>query len=165
MIRPKPALFALLLSVSVLVAACSPAATPTPSECVDVQGGQLVNAECERPGVDLDPTATPLPGGIDGGDNGGLSEGATLFSRVAGCGGCHGNETAGTTGQVGPDLSRVGARLSAAELRESIVDPNAVIAGDCPTGPCPANVMPATFASVLTPEQMDVLVEFLSGLQ
>ena len=165
MIRPMPALFALLLIVSVIVAACSPTPTPTPSECVDVQGGQLSNAECERPGVDADPTATPLPSGIGGGDNGGLSAGATIFSRTAGCGACHANQAAGTNGQVGPDLSSVGARLSAAEVRESIVDPDAVIAADCPTGPCPSGVMPSTFAGVLTSEQLDSLVEFLSGLQ
>lgn len=166
MIRPKPALLAmLLLGVAALLAACAPAATPTPSECVDVDGGQLVNTSCDRPGVEPDPTATPLPGGIDGGNGGSLGEGATIFSRVAGCGACHANEAAGTTGQVGPDLSHIGSELSAADIRESILDPAAVIAADCPTGPCAAGVMPATFADVLSAEQLDDLVEFLSGLQ
>ena len=43
-------------------------------------------------------------------------------------------------GKVGPDLSDIGARADEAYIRESIVDPPAVIAENCPGGPCPTDV-------------------------
>jgi hypothetical protein len=41
-------------------------------------------------------------------------------------------------------------------IHESIVDPNSVVA----TG-FPANVMPSNFSEMLSPEELDDLVEFL----
>lgn len=165
--RVKPILLAVAaLGLAIALASCAPAPTPTPSECVDAQRGQLVNTDCERPGVQPDPTATPFPGGINvGGSGRGLSSGATVFLRVGGCGACHTNETAGATGNIGPNLSRVGAKLSADEIRQSIIQPEAVIAVDCPTGPCSTGVMPTTFGETLSAEQLNEVVEFLAGLK
>ncbi len=86
--------------------------------------------------------------------------------QVAGCSACHTiDSVAQARGQVGPDLSVVGARLTEPELRQSIVDPNAVIAAECPTGPCLPGIMLQNFADTLTPGQIDDLVSFLSGLR
>ncbi|MCI0398749.1 MAG: cytochrome c [Chloroflexi bacterium] len=81
------------------------------------------------------------------------------------CSGCHTIEAIGATGAVGPDLSQIGARLSADEIRESILAPDAVIAEQCPTGPCPAGVMPKIFGERLTARQLETVVDFLSNLK
>lgn len=81
---------------------------------------------------------------------------------TAGCNACHQFDPAGAVGGVGPSLNGVGGRLSVEALKESIVEPNAVIAEICPAGPCPANVMPQNFAARLTPQQIETLVNYLS---
>jgi disulfide bond formation protein DsbB len=59
---------------------------------------------------------------------------------------------------VGPPLTNVGERLSAAEIRQSIVDPNAVIAEGYLK-----DLMLKDFAATLSAEEMDQLVGYLSG--
>lgn len=54
--------------------------------------------------------------------------GSALFYGKAGCSGCH--MIRGQGGFLGPDLTNAGAERSAPQLRESIVKPNARIAGD-----------------------------------
>ncbi len=58
--------------------------------------------------------------------------GRTLFAQhpIAACIRCH--KVEGSGGEVGPDLSAVGERLSAEELLQSILEPNAAIAADYP---------------------------------
>ncbi len=93
-----------------------------------------------------------------------LVEGTTaeeLFAN-AGCNGCHQLDVLGSVGGVGPNLSQVGGRLSVDEIVESILNPNAVIAGECPAGPCPQGVMPQNFGQLLTSEQVDTLAQYLS---
>jgi mono/diheme cytochrome c family protein len=83
-----------------------------------------------------------------------------------GCGACHtiaGVE--GAAGQLGPDLSDIGARADAEYIRQSILDPDAVIAEACPTGECPAGVMPKGLGERMTGQQLEMLVGFLVGLQ
>jgi cytochrome c oxidase subunit 2 len=48
--------------------------------------------------------------------------------------------------------------LSAEEIRQSIVDPNAEIAPGYQPG-----VMPQDFGETLTPDQLDALVEYLAS--
>jgi cytochrome c2 len=81
-----------------------------------------------------------------------------------GCTACHTIEAVGANGSVGPDLSTIGSRLTEDEIRQSILDPDAVIATECPTGPCPAGVMPKEFGQRLTAAQLETLVTFLSEL-
>lgn len=69
--------------------------------------------------------------------------GAALLTAQA-CVACH--DVKGTARLVGPPLTDVGERLSAAEIRQSIVDPNAVIAEGFQPG-----LMLADFAEKLTP--------------
>jgi disulfide bond formation protein DsbB len=73
-----------------------------------------------------------------------------------GCVACH--DVTGTTRRVGPPLSSVGERLSAAAIRQSIIDPDAVIADGFQQG-----LMLQDFAEQLTPEELDQIVGFLSG--
>ncbi len=73
-----------------------------------------------------------------------------------GCVACH--DVTGDTRRIGPALTHVGDRLSAAEIRQSIVDPNAVVAEGYQAG-----LMIANFADLLSPEELDQLVGYLSG--
>jgi mono/diheme cytochrome c family protein len=72
------------------------------------------------------------------------------------CGGCHTLAQAGTTGTTGPDLDNALKGMSAADISQSISDPNAKI-----TPGYPANVMPSTFGQTLTPPQLQQLVAYL----
>ena len=98
-----------------------------------------------------------------GGGGAGGDDGERVFV-TAGCGGCHAFEPAGTDAEVGPALDDLAAR--AEELgqpvdefvRQSIVDPNAVVAAGYQPG-----VMPETYESTLSDEQLDALVQYLTG--
>jgi cytochrome c oxidase subunit II len=73
-----------------------------------------------------------------------------------GCGSCHTYVPAGSTGNVGPNLSQALKGKDAAFIHQSIVDPNAVIA----SGFQP-NIMPQTYGSQLSDQQLADLVSFL----
>lgn len=72
------------------------------------------------------------------------------------CGGCHTLAQAGTTGTTGPNLDQALKSMSAAEISQSITDPNAKI-----TPGYPASVMPQNFGQTLTPPQLQQLVAYL----
>jgi nitrite reductase (NO-forming) len=96
------------------------------------------------------------------------------------CGSCH--TIAGipnAVGVVAPNLSDVSmaadehfksgsytGKAATVEdyIHESILDPNLYIAPTCPTGPCVANVMPATLASTLSTVEINAIVKYLGGL-
>ena len=91
----------------------------------------------------------------------------------AACIGCHvipGIPAA--VGQVGPDLSNIGvdgaSRIPGytAEqyIRESLLNPNAFIAPECPAGPCLPNLMVQNLGDTLTAEEIDTLVAYLASL-
>jgi cytochrome c oxidase subunit 2 len=90
--------------------------------------------------------------------------GKTVFANN-GCAACHTFTPAGATGKIGPDLDKLQAEAQKAGkplqdfVRQSIVDPNAYIEPGFN-----ANVMPTTFKS-LPKEQLDALVQFLTGAQ
>jgi len=73
-----------------------------------------------------------------------------------GCGGCHTLQAAGASGQIGPDLDKVLKGKDAGFIKTSISDPNAEIA----PGYQP-NVMPQSYGSELTSQQLNDLVAFL----
>jgi hypothetical protein len=114
------------------------------------------------PAVELTPGPTVTPRLIAG-------DTAVEIVRISGCDNCHLIGDLGEAGKVGPDLSSIGVLASqrvpgesATEfLRNSIVDPEAHLAPDCPNGPCLAGIMPGDYAKRLTDEQIDTLVDFL----
>lgn len=81
--------------------------------------------------------------------------GAQVFASN-GCGGCHTLAAAESGGSVGPNLDQVLSGQSAAMIEKSIVDPNATIAKGYP-----ANVMPANFATLISPAELKQLVQYL----
>ncbi len=139
------------VALAVLAAACG-AETPTP-ECLEAQDGSLVPAGCAVEGQPTPtPTLTPAP------DTGPTAQ--QLFAGT--CGTCHAIDGL-STGAVGPDLTQIGARADAAYIRQSILDPNAVIAEVCPSGACFRGVMPPTFGDTLSATEIDALVNFLAA--
>jgi mono/diheme cytochrome c family protein len=84
-----------------------------------------------------------------------------LFKSAA-CIGCHQFDPLKATGGVGPNLTQVGSRLSVDEIIQSIAQPNAVIAQDCPAGPCPQGVMPQNYAERFSEAQIKTLATYLA---
>jgi mono/diheme cytochrome c family protein len=80
----------------------------------------------------------------------------------AGCNACHQLDQQGAVGGIGPNLTQVGGRLSVDEIKQSITNPTAVTAAECPGGPCPQGVMPQYFKDRLTSEQIDTLANYLA---
>ncbi len=152
-LAPRPAALvvaALVALAALLVAACG-SDEPTP-ECLTPQDGSLVPAGCA---VEGQPTPTPTPTAAP--DAGPTAQ--QLF--VGTCGTCHAIEGI-STGAVGPDLTQIGSRADAAAyIRQSILEPDAVIAEACPGGACPPGVMPQSFGDLLSDEELDALVDFL----
>ena len=71
-----------------------------------------------------------------------------------GCTACH--TILESKASLGPDLRTVGARLSADDIRQNIIDPNAVIA----EGYSP--MMPGDFAEKMRVKELDMIVQFLT---
>ncbi len=75
----------------------------------------------------------------------------------------------GEAHKVGPDLTYIG--LTAGErvpdmsaedyIRQSIMEPNAYLAPECPNTPCLPGIMPQNFHLRLTDQQLEMLVSFL----
>jgi mono/diheme cytochrome c family protein len=82
--------------------------------------------------------------------------GAQVFANK-GCGGCHTLAAAESGGTTGPDLDEVLTPAdNSSKLHEMIVDPDAEIA----KGYKP-NIMPSNFGQVLTPKELNDLIQFL----
>ena len=96
------------------------------------------------------------------GSSSGSADAAAVF-QSAGCGGCHAFTPAGSKGAVGPNLDNVASDAKkagedpAAYIRESIVDPNKVLAPGFAAG-----VMPGNFKDSLSAKEIDALVTYLS---
>jgi mono/diheme cytochrome c family protein len=127
-------------------------------------------AYLESQGGNIDVTASDIPpessapaGGSPAGGGGGapgIANGSTdpiQIVRGAGCLGCH--KVGSEGGAIAPDLTRVGSRLSPAQIRESILEPDAKITKGYEKF---AGVMPKNFGNQLTAAQMEALVQFLA---
>jgi mono/diheme cytochrome c family protein len=79
------------------------------------------------------------------------------YLTLHGCVTCH--DVRGEARQVGPPLTTVAQRLSEEEIRQSIVDPNAVLSPGYAAG-----LMPTTLAKDLKPEEIDQLVRYVAKL-
>ena len=81
-------------------------------------------------------------------------DGKAIFADQS-CGGCHTLADAGSNGATGPDLDKVLKGKDAAFVKESIVDPAAVVEGGFP------NVMPTNYGETLSPAELNALVKYL----
>jgi len=80
--------------------------------------------------------------------------GASVFTSN-GCGGCHQLSAAGANGQIGPSLNKIGSD-PAAMIRQSIINPNAVITAGYAKG-----IMPPTYGASISPKDLDALIAYL----
>jgi mono/diheme cytochrome c family protein len=106
-----------------------------------------------KPGVDPGGTVAASPLARPG------QEGKRIFN-AAGCASCHALSDAGSSAAVGPSLDDAargsGGGLAPREwLRQSIVDPNAIVAGGYPR-----DLMP-DYGRRLNPRQVEALVDYL----
>ena len=81
--------------------------------------------------------------------------GAQVFANN-GCGGCHTLAAAKSGGVTGPNLDEVLPGQTSAMVEESIVNPNAELAKGYPP-----NVMPQNFKTIIKPNEVEQLVEYL----
>ncbi len=133
---------------------------PSAEELADLQAQIAATPTSVPPTTAPEPTATPHP--IDGST-------AEEIILNAGCGACHQIGTMGEAHKVGPDLTYIG--LTAGErvpdmsaedyIRQSIMEPNAYLAPECPNTPCLPGIMPQNFHLRLTDQQLEMLVSFL----
>lgn len=113
---------------------------------------------------DIPPASGPATSGAppaSSGAAGGIANGSTdpmTIIRGAGCTACH--KISGEGGAIGPELTHVGARLSANLIRESILTPDAKIAKGYEKF---KGIMPKTFGNQLTAAQLEALVQFLAS--
>jgi len=66
----------------------------------------------------------------------------------------------GQGGALAPDLTHVGSRRDAQSIRQKIVDPGSSITKGFENL---AGVMPKNFATMMSPAQLDALVQYLAG--
>jgi cytochrome c oxidase subunit II len=86
------------------------------------------------------------------------ASGKTIFN-ASGCTACHTLADAGSHGTVGPDLDKGLKGKTPTFIRQSIVDPNAVITPGYQPG-----IMPQNFAQQLPAAQLSALVQYLSSV-
>lgn len=110
-------------------------------------GDATVELPTEAPVVDESAAASA---------NGAPASAATAEEAIAkyGCQACH--SMLGTESSVGPDLAKAGARMSAESIRQSILEPNAVIAEGFDS-----NIMPFDFAERMTVKELTMITKLL----
>jgi mono/diheme cytochrome c family protein len=138
-------------------------ATPTPdtitgtvttdTETTDTETTDTETTETETTDTETTGETTTDTGTTGEGDP---AAGKEIFVGVGGCGSCHTLADAGTNGTTGPDLDQVLKGKSAAFIKQSIEQPNAVIAKGYTPG-----IMPQTYAQSLKPAQLAALVKYL----
>jgi mono/diheme cytochrome c family protein len=134
---------------------------PTPAEAVAASAsGESVQQEEQGAGQATTSTTTgetpPATGGTTTTTTTAASaDGAKVF-EANGCSSCHTLQAANATGAVGPNLDTALKGKPASFIKTSIVDPNADI-----TKGYPPDVMPQNFGQVLSPDELNALVEYL----
>lgn len=103
--------------------------------------------------------------------DGDAERGAELYVSPYGCSGCHGDVDQPGSNAVGPWLgdiaatagTRVEGQSATQYIYQSILDPNAYIVEECPTGPCaePSVMAANNFDQRMTPEDMAHILSFL----
>jgi mono/diheme cytochrome c family protein len=135
----------------------------------------VVKAQVENPRPSTDNPSVSMPANLVTGED--LDDVASYVANVAGapgikgpqlpddpgaqvfannqCAGCHTLKAADASGTTGPNLDQKIPGQSAAEVRESIVDPSAKLT------PGYADVMPKNFGELISPQELSALVQFL----
>lgn len=122
------------------------------------QGGEVTVTEED---IGSGETASGEGSAAGGGAPGGGGFSSTTDPRELltenGCLACHVIDGAGPP--IGPSFDDVGSRLSPAQIRESILDPNATVSEGFEQF---AGTMPVTFGQQLSAQQLEAIVQFLA---
>jgi mono/diheme cytochrome c family protein len=121
---------------------------------LESQGGTITVTAADLPAEGHGPEEEAAGGG---GFAGGSTDPVTML-RDGGCFGCHLLGEEGAT--LGPDFSHLGARASAAQIRQSILDPDAKVAAGYENF---KGMMPKGLGDQMTATQLEALVQFLAG--
>ena len=137
---------------------------PTAEEAAELEAQTAATPSPASPTAVPVPTSTPRP--LEG-----VEPDEIILN--AGCGACHKIGDIGEAHKVGPDLTYIG--LTASErvpdmtaeqyIRQSIREPNAYLAPECPNAPCMPGHHAPNYATRLSDEQLDTLVAFLLARQ
>jgi mono/diheme cytochrome c family protein len=125
---------------------------------LESQGGTVDVSASDIPAAPATPAAGSSAGAAGAARIASGSTDPMEIIRGAGCIACHKVGTEG--GAIGPDFTRIGARVSAAQIREGILAPDARIA---PGYEKFKGIMPKTFGDQLTAAQLESLVQFLAS--
>jgi mono/diheme cytochrome c family protein len=131
---------------------------------LESNGGTVDVTASDIPPSNAPAAAAPSAGGEGGGGGGGggrIANGSTdpmTIIRSAGCTGCH--KIGDEGGAIGPNLTHVGARLSAALIRECILKPDTRVAKGYEKF---VGIMPKMFGNQLSGAQLEALVQFLAS--
>ena len=114
-------------------------------------GGVEVTVEIPTEAVEEEPA------GAEGEPRPPFAEPEVAIAEFA-CGACH--KVAGEEGELGPDLTRIGALRDKDYLRRAILDPDAEI-----TEGFEPETMPADYGEQLYAVELEMLVDYLAGLK
>jgi cytochrome c oxidase subunit II len=129
------------------------------------QTAHVMSAADFRAWVRRNTAPQPAGGGGGGAPPGGAPNARQLFAQgssttgATACGACHTLSEAGTSGTTGPNLDQVLKGKNAAFIRQSILQPDAVVAKGYQKG-----IMPPNFGSTLKPAEVDALVKYLTDV-
>jgi mono/diheme cytochrome c family protein len=137
-----------------------------------VEGVVKAQVESPRPSESSNPAVSMPPNLVEGQD---LDDVAAYVGSVAGvpgakppplgtpmdifaqkCSSCHTLKAAQANGTTGPDLDKVLPGMSASEILDSIISPDAKIASGYSAG-----IMPSTFGDQIPKKKLDALVKYL----
>ena len=105
-----------------------------------------------------DAAAAAEPAAGDGGGARPLYGSVEEIVAATTCGACH--KIGADVGELGPDLTKIGAMRDAAYLRRALLDPNADIAEGFDK-----DMMPADLGEKLYAKELEMLVDYLAGLK
>lgn len=147
-------------------AAAEPTAEPTVEPTAEPTAAPTAEPTVEPTAAPAAAEAAPVAGGVPSAETV-----APIFTKGT-CVACHViPNIPGAVGVIGPDLTQIGAAgatripgyTAEQYIRESILNPNAFIAPECPTGACLPGVMLQNLADILTPEEIDLVVAYLAA--
>lgn len=119
-------------------------------------GTPTVTMDTKLPWQGQSPAPSDAPVAAPGADR----DGPTLYTNYM-CATCHSLD--GSPG-VGPSMSGVGSRLSKAEIYESIMDPDAVVADGYPPGVMGATVGASGLYEQVSAKELQTLVDYLASM-
>ena len=117
-------------------------------------GGADVTVEIPSDTATAEPTAEPQEAAPSGGPRAPFASANAIMAQLT-CLACH--KVAGQGGEIGPDLSNIGASKDREYLRRAILDPGADVAEGYPPG-----IMPPKYGEQLYAIELEMLVDYLA---